>query len=272
MIRWLSGLFVMLVCAWSLTGEFQGLHFHSLAFAGTPGEQAATPEAVRPLDAAPSLDEGRACTWTVRTVTEEELWRISDKDPELSPVICREILARLNARAHYYISEDIRNGQPMKVPNDFSAFRTWTPLPKSVAQFAGMPLVILVVKDIPFLGWYENGALAGDTMICIGKSDQPTETGWFPVLEKDADHISRSYNNSYGVPAWMPWAMRLYEAVWIHAGDITGDMCSHGCVTLPLKPAEDLFRRAEPGTPVLIVDSLQDLDAPPVRHARRSGP
>jgi lipoprotein-anchoring transpeptidase ErfK/SrfK len=57
----------------------------------------------------------------------------------------------------------------------------------------------------------------------------------------------------------MPYAMRIYGAVWIHAGDITGPDCSHGCVTLPLAEAQVLFEWAEAGTFVLILESLNDL-------------
>ena len=194
-----------------------------------------------------------------RVISDEELWRVSEKDPDLSPVVCRQILARLNIKAHYYISDDIEKKRPLEVPNDFSAYKDWTPLPRAVPELTGAPKLILVAKDIFFLGWYEKGRLVGDTQICLGVSGQPTIAGFYKVQEKDPDHISRSYTNSFGRPAWMPWSMRIYEQVWIHAGDITGAYCSHGCVTLPLKTAEELFRWAEPGTPVVIVESLADL-------------
>ncbi|MCE5243333.1 MAG: L,D-transpeptidase [Syntrophobacteraceae bacterium] len=233
-----------------------------------------------PQQAPPRADTSDT-SWVRRTITEEELWRISEKDPDLSPVVCRQILARLNAKAHYYISEDIRRGVALKVPNNFSAYKQWSPLPGNLPQLRNIPKFILVAKDIPFLGWYENGRLMGDTMACIGKDGQATVPGLYRILEKDADHISRSYTNSFGRQAWMPWAMRLYEAVWIHAGDITGAQCSHGCVTLPLKPAEDLFHWADLATAVLVVDSLEDLErelkknaamlpVPPVTSSGRS--
>jgi len=37
--------------------------------------------------------------------------------------------------------------------------------------------MILIVKDIPFLGWYEQGRLVGDTHICIGKKSNWTRAG-----------------------------------------------------------------------------------------------
>lgn len=196
---------------------------------------------------------------TVRTITDEELWRISETDPDLSPVLCRQILARLNIRASYHISEDISRRRPLKVPNNFSAYKDWTPLPAFLPQASGAGKIILVVKDIFFLGWYERGKLVGDTHICLGNSEEPTEAGVYRVQEKDAEHISRSYTNDFGRPAWMPWSMKIYGNVYIHAGDITSEYCSHGCVTLPMAKAEDLFKWTDPGTLVIIVESMGDL-------------
>lgn len=222
-----------------------------------PEVQTIPPGAVAPT---PKQKSAPQWGWTERRITDEELWRVSEQDPDLSPSLCRQILARLNIKAHYIISDDIQNGRPLKVPHDFSAYKDWTPLPVFISGLAGISRSILVVKEIYFLGWYERGRLKGDTQICIGVDGQPTVAGIYKVMEKDANHISRSYTNSFGNPAWMPWAMRIYEAVWIHAGDITSARCSHGCVTLPLKPAEEVFQWAPQGTPVLVLESLTDLD------------
>ena len=197
--------------------------------------------------------------WKARTISEEELCGLYEKDPSLTRSEYCKLLARLNTRAHYYISEDIRSGRSLKVPNDISTFRRWTPMPENLQEASRLPKLILVVKDIFFIGWYERGRLAGDTYICIGKSGEGTEAGLFVVEEKDLDHHSKSYPNSYGRPAWMPYAMRLYDTVWIHAGDVTGPHCSHGCVTLPLEEAQTLFNWADAGTSVLILESLDDL-------------
>ena len=116
------------------------------------------------------------------------------------------------------------------------------------------------MKDEYFLGWYEEGRLVGDSHVCIGKKDGWTRPGVYTVKEKDADHISRSYTNAYGEPAPMPWALRIYEHVWIHAGDITQGNCSRGCINLPVFVAPKLFAWADKGTAVMIVDSLDDVE------------
>jgi hypothetical protein len=197
---------------------------------------------------------------TVRPVTEEELSRIAKRDPDLSPSVARHILARINTRAPYYIAEDIKNGRAIKVPNDFSAFKDWTPLPKYIPAIAGVPKFIVIVKEIPFAGWYERGRLVGDSHACIGRTSGWTEAGLYTVKDKVVNKVSRSYTNAYGQPSPMPWALRIYGLVWIHAGDITDGNCSRGCINLPLLPAVELFKWADSGTPVLVLESLKDLD------------
>jgi len=198
-------------------------------------------------------------TWTQRVINEKELEAISQRDMDLSPSASRRILAKLNARDFDYIAQDIRDGKPIRVPNDFIAFKSWTPLEKYIPDVADLPKFILIVKDVPYIGWYERGKLVGDTYICVGKVNSTTAEGIYTVKEKDLNHVSRSYPNAYGEPAPMPWALRIYGTVWIHAGDIVSGHCSHGCVNLPIFPAMKLFEWATPGTPVLIVDSLGSL-------------
>jgi len=199
--------------------------------------------------------------WTQRTISEDELLQTEKTNPDLDINTCREILSRLNTKEQYYIRDDIRNGRKLKVPNDFSAFRDWTPLPpRLTAPALRSPKFILVVKDIPFIGWYESGVLAGDSQACIGDSGQDTKAGFYRVQEKDADHVSRSYPNDFGRPAWMPFSLRIYETVFIHAGNVFGARCSHGCVILPVEKAETLFQWADQGTSVLVLESLKDLD------------
>jgi len=88
----------------------------------------------------------------------------------------------------------------------------------------------------------------------------------YKVEDKDPDHVSRSYSNSFGEPAWMPWAMRIYDHVWIHAGDVTGPKCSHGCIILPVDPAQEVYFWSNTGTRVIVLDSLAELQ----RHVKMS--
>jgi hypothetical protein len=195
-----------------------------------------------------------------RVITEEEILRLEEKDPKLSPYNCQDILARINKKSRLYIAEDIKHKRPLKVPVDFAAYKNWSPLPKNLPGGVDVPRLILVVKDIPFTGWYENGRMQGDALTCVGKQWGWTESGIYKVLNKALDMYSNLYNNAYGEPAWMPLALRIYGAVWIHAGDVVGPYCSHGCINLPPERAEHLYNWATIGTPVVITDSLSSLN------------
>ena len=131
--------------------------------------------------------------YKVRVITEAEISKLQAKDPYLTPTNVMDILARLNIRAKYYVAEDVKNKRPLKVPNDFSAYKDWTAMPLNVPALTTVPKLIVVVKDIPFIGWYEKGKLVGDAQICIGKQAPWTKAGLYEVLDKDAKHISQSY-------------------------------------------------------------------------------
>lgn len=183
-----------------------------------------------------------------------------DRDSKLTLYALQEILARINRKARLYIVDDIKKKRPLKVPVDFAAYRTWSPLPKILPGGAEVPRLILVVKDIPFTGWYENGRMRGDSLTCIGKQWKWTESGLYKVLDKSPDKYSNLYQNAYGEPAWMPLALKIYGAVWLHAGDVVGPYCSHGCINLPPESAEKLYNWATIGTPVVITDSLKTMN------------
>jgi len=198
-------------------------------------------------------------SWTERVISEEELLHIERSDPSLDLNTSREILSRLNRKEPFYIREDIRQGRRLRVPNDFNAYRDWTPLPARLPAAMQEHKFILVAKGAGFIGWYEDGVLVGDSQACTGTPGQDTRAGLYRIEKKDAEHTSSSYPNEYGSPAWMPFSLHIYEAVWIHAGNVFGAHCSHGCVILPIEKAEKLFGWAEPGTPVLVTEEIDDL-------------
>lgn len=198
-------------------------------------------------------------SWRRQSITEQELVSLglSHRAPGLNA--CLNILGRLNTEEPFYILRDMRKGKKLKVPDDFNAYRNWTPLPAHLPEKSSMPKFILVVKDLGFLGWYERGQLVGNCQACIGRQGQNTIAGLYRVNEKDANHTSSSYHNDYGQPAWMPYSLHIYGAVWIHAGNVFGLHCSHGCITIPYASAEKLFKWAKKGTPVLVTDDLKKI-------------
>jgi hypothetical protein len=219
---------------------------------------AATPQSPRSQPSTTSTKTKKELATVQRTITEKELRKLQEKDPELDFYQCLAILSRLNKKDKEYIRADMKNKKRLKVPRDFAAYKEWSPLPRTITGIGKIPKFVLIVKDIPFLGWYGNGKLLNDTYVCVGKMRTWTKRGMYRVKEKDPNHMS-DYPNAYGEPSLMPLAMKIYDRVWIHAGDVIGPNCSHGCINVPLSHADKLYTWAEIGTVVMITESLKDL-------------
>jgi lipoprotein-anchoring transpeptidase ErfK/SrfK len=201
---------------------------------------------------------GKDLSTVRRLITEKEVRKLQAKDPDLEFYRCIEILCRLNKKDKEYIRADMKHKRPLTVPKNFSSYKNWSPLPRNIASAGKLPKLILLVKNISFLGWYQNGRLVDDTYVCIGKMNTWTKKGIYSVKAKDPDHMS-TYPNAYGYPAYMPNALHIYGRVWIHTGDVIGPHCSHGCINVPIDPADKLFDWTNAGTAVLITESLKDL-------------
>ena len=114
------------------------------------------------------------------------------------------------------------------------------------------PTVVVVNIRARVLSVYRDGVEIGRSNIVYGADNKPTPTGTFPILEKDADRWSRTYD------APMPHALRL-TADWIaiHGSDAIGDdAASRGCVGLPREFAALLFDAVRVGDRVIIWDGV----------------
>jgi hypothetical protein len=183
---------------WFGLGLLAMVFFYGCATEPVPKLRVGPPPVVDTTAKKPSREGPPSYNVTVRTVTEDEVYAEDGYEGEATPEQRREILARLNARAHYLITEDITKGRPIKAPDDYEAFADWTPLPREVAGAARFDRMILIVKDEAFIGWYERGRLVGDSYACTGVPGEDTEPGIYKVEQKDPDHYSRSYSNSFG--------------------------------------------------------------------------
>jgi hypothetical protein len=116
------------------------------------------------------------------------------------------------------------------------------------------PVLIYVDLDTQLATVYRNGVRIGVSTISSGKPGHTTPTGVFTILEKDVDHKSSTYND-----APMPYQQRLtWEGVALHAGNLPGYPASHGCIRLPIKFAEKLFKVTPMGGTVIIARSHSD--------------
>lgn len=88
----------------------------------------------------------------------------------------------------------------------------------------------------------------GTAVILYGAPEKPTPKGAFKVIAKATDHYSRSYD------APMPYMLRLTDdGIAIHASRVRPNGATHGCLGVPLRFAEHLYRVAGMGTEVFIL-------------------
>jgi len=109
------------------------------------------------------------------------------------------------------------------------------------------PISIVVDLRARTLSVYQAGVEIGRSSVVYGVDDKPTPLGTFPILEKDADHVS----NLYDAP--MPWMLRLtWDGVALHSAQMADDKGTHGCIGLPDEFAERLFGIARKGGRVIV--------------------
>lgn len=100
---------------------------------------------------------------------------------------------------------------------------------------------------------YRSGVEIARTRITRGWEEYDTPTGIFPILEKDADHYSSTYNN-----APMPYNLRLtWKGVAIHGAEVDSLSATHGCIGVPLEFARKLFVNVGKGDKVLVTRNWQ---------------
>lgn len=107
-------------------------------------------------------------------------------------------------------------------------------------------IIVSLTDQLAFL--YKGDALVAVSTISSGKTENPTPTGIFPILEKKKFHRSIKYEN-----APMPFMQRLDKyGTALHAGHLPGYPASHGCIRLPAPFAAKLFSVTDVGTPVMV--------------------
>ena len=119
------------------------------------------------------------------------------------------------------------------------------------APRAGATVIVANIRA-RVLSVYRDGVEIGRSNIVYGADNKPTPTGTFPILEKDADRWSRTYD------APMPHALRL-TADWIaiHGSDASGDdAATRGCIGLPREFAALLFDAVRVGDRVIVWDGV----------------
>ncbi len=117
-------------------------------------------------------------------------------------------------------------------------------------------IIITIDLKAQVLSVWRDGYEIGTTAVLYGADEKPTPIGTFPILEKDEDHVSSTYNS-----APMPYSLRLTrDWVAIHGSDIIAGYATHGCIGVPEEFAAQLFAAAKVGDLVVITNG-KTLDA-----------
>lgn len=111
---------------------------------------------------------------------------------------------------------------------------------------------------------FRGQTLIAASTVSTGRDDNPTPTGRFTILQKEAVHRSNLYDD-----APMPYMQRLtWDGVALHAGRNPGFPASHGCIRLPTAFAKKLFDVTALGATVEVTDmSYISGDPAPVSDA-----
>ncbi|MDI1297272.1 MAG: L,D-transpeptidase family protein [bacterium] len=112
------------------------------------------------------------------------------------------------------------------------------------------PVVITVDLKAQTLSVFRAGYEIGAAVILYGATDKESPLGAFPIMQKDADHYSSTYNN-----APMPFMQRLTsDGVAIHGSDVKWGNATHGCIGVPTPFAQKLFGVTKVGDLVVITN------------------
>jgi hypothetical protein len=121
----------------------------------------------------------------------------------------------------------------------------WRPDPAATG-----PVRIVVSVPLQIAYVFRGATLIGTSSVSTGLPGYDTPVGAFTILEKAVDHRSSLYDD-----APMPFMQRLtWDGVALHAGKVTGQPASHGCVRLPLAFARKLFAETRLGAQVVVTD------------------
>ena len=115
---------------------------------------------------------------------------------------------------------------------------------------ASGPVRIVVSLPLQIAYVFRGGSLVGASSVSTGTPGYDTPVGAFTILEKKVDHKSNLYDD-----APMPFMQRLtWDGVALHAGKVTGQPASHGCIRLPMPFARKLFAETRLGAQVVVTD------------------
>jgi hypothetical protein len=126
----------------------------------------------------------------------------------------------------------------IKVPDNMSDIRNYTPMHSLYQPAVGRGKYILVDITEQWLGAYEGGKLVFSAPAATGKATTETPAGMFRIDARHLTHTSSLYRTQDETEQYpMDNAIRFHigddnVSYWIHARDLPGRPASHGCIGL----------------------------------------
>ena len=173
----------------------------------------------------------------------------------LTPALAQEDVtapsAQENTTAPLTTDTDIAGADLLRARVDEDQLKAgefvWLP---AAQRDTGAPLMVIVNLSAQRAYVYRDGEPIAISTVSTGRPGRETPTGTFEILEKERMHHSNLYDN-----APMPFMQRLtWSGLSLHAGNLPGHPASHGCIRLPAKFAEQLYKMTEPGESVVVSD------------------
>lgn len=110
------------------------------------------------------------------------------------------------------------------------------------------PVWVRVDTRAQTLSVFRGSDEIGTSIVLYGANSAPTPAGHFRVLERIADHRSRTYD------AAMPYTLRLTaDGVAIHGSEVMRGAATHGCIGVPVEFARRLFAVVRRGDEVYVI-------------------
>jgi hypothetical protein len=123
------------------------------------------------------------------------------------------------------------------------------------------PHMLIVSVKSQNVSFYANGKLVSQSPVSTGTATNPTPFGVFSVIQRNRHHRSNIYS---GAP--MPYMQRLtWSGIALHEGKLPGYPASHGCIRLPERYADYLWRTIKMNTRVIV--SREDVAPAEISHA-----
>ena len=122
------------------------------------------------------------------------------------------------------------------------------------------PHMLIVSIKSQNVSFYANGKLVSQSPVSTGKASNPTPYGVFSIIQRNRHHRSNIYS---GAP--MPYMQRLtWSGIALHEGKLPGYPASHGCIRLPERYADYLWRTIRMNTRVIV--TREDVEPFDVTH------